>query len=377
MTTAWGSAAESTVLYHAGTRPVERTRPGYPLGRRCMASHHYVPQFILRNFASADKPGANRLVTVFEKRRGTYRRLPPRRVCCLEGANALAVQPDALARGLLYYVLSLQRGQPPTVRNLKELKALGASDLSPVDPEVVEGDLGKLDSRVAHLANQGLRSRRPLDPAEIRTLSTAVFLSRTRSPAFLDTYYPGLRDGALGEARARLPPEMVVAAREEAAEVGKTLEDLFAPFEQHLHQWTLMHYVANGVASLAEAGGRIAVLHAPGGAEFVTGDNAARPILLGGVENSIHAACPALRNPGAFMAMPLGPDICVVLGLAPEGTDGAHIDVSSAMVRRINTATLVAARETVVSVDSDPTRLFEPWVLRRGKLRRLPPIRWP
>lgn len=338
-----------------------------------MARHHFVPAFVLRNFAC---PEAWRLVRasaatrrkvaevdsrvlqtgsyrswplcVLEKGTGRIERRLLRDVCSQTDLYALPEYEDPVLRGIVRRTLR-STDDPDTFVPLtdSELFELGKAPLK--KDEIEKLDIAPIDGEFARLVDP-LRQGEELSAEEYDNVLRFIALARYRTPTWRNVYYPEI----FADVRAKIRSRRSRSGAQ--AWVGPTpeAEDAFdSELDKSLYQMALVQACLRDRDALAEANAKVVVLHALGSSKFVASDNPARPYFESDIRDLPTQNLPGISNPNTQAAYSLAPDTCLLVSTSPAIPRLAHEDAARERVRSINTAlALSAMREVILSSPS-------------------------
>jgi hypothetical protein len=340
-----------------------------------VASHHFVPAFLVANFASADAAlciadqgaqarvlalDAKRLSSRSERRkwpvvvwRKDERRLirgTAEKVLCEENFYRYGDLTHPLLRGLLrrsrfYY----QYGRFPPGNDLGSLLSLGKEPLN-LD-EVETAYTAPFDGGFAKLARQ-IDAGDGISSDEVRLVFRFLGVARARTPAWKESQ----GDAAFAGAN-RLAVEATRHLEESASETlgayGLTLED----FNDAERSFTFQMLIVSMISGSFDIFGKdcppgvsmkLLILRGDGSVPFVLSDNPMRNFHPARLDQILLDAEPGLREAGVMAVHPISPQTALVV----HSTRGRPLcekrAVGQRTIRLINTALLLGSRAELV-----------------------------
>ena len=346
-----------------------------------MPQHHFIPVFILRNFACKEawrlvrapsdtkrrvalhdetvlhsRNPRNWPLCVLDKATGTLQRKKLADVCSRANFYSLPQPEDPLMRGIIR--LSIRFFEDParlTPISDQDLPELGRE---PLDLEEIERlRISAIDGQFARLVGP-LRSGADMSIQDMTVIIRFVVLARYRTPFWRETYYPRVFQDTVGHIRrqARLPgaaPWAQLTANEEEA--------LTKELERSLYQLAIMGTCIRDHSALNRTNTNVLVLHSVGTSKFVAADNPARPFFPSPIKHLPSQPFPAIDDPNLQMLYPISPDACLLLTKRPDLPHFSHQEVKGNPIKEINTILAITARGQVVLPESSP-HFFLPWL---------------
>lgn len=345
-----------------------------------MPRHHFVPAFILRNFASAEAwrlraPGATKRkvaendkrvlqhassrswpLCVLDKGKGRIERRVLRDVCSLTNFYALPEYEDPVLRGIVRHTLRSVEDPdgfiPMTDFDLAELGQ------QPLDKDEIEKlDIAPIDGQFARLVDP-LREGEMLSSEELDSLLKFIALARYRTPTWREVYYPEIYTGVQNMLRDIRSQERAQGRTGPSREEEESFDN---ELEKSLYQMALVQACLRDREALARANAKVVVLHSVGSSRFVASDNPARPYFDSDIRTLPTQRLPGISNPDTQAVYPLAPDTCLLVSTSPELPRLSHEDAKGNRIRRINTVLALSARGEVILPSPSPYS-FLPWL---------------
>lgn len=357
------------------------------------AEHHYVPVFVLKEFASADAlpflpedalsardaylralaPGGNvreRPILVAEKLPGGVRLVvrPARRCCVARHLYSVPDPSDPVRRGVvlahLARPLGLQLGRPENdgalVQWAKDLAKLN------LDRTCIEDFVNRnIDSPMSAVARR-IKAGDTLPNGWKNVIGRFLYFALVRTPHFHARNRVGIEHTTAGLILSYPPfpvhPRHLEVAREFLAhhhsvhcEMGYQLllADNASPTRRP--QFTHADY-------------RIQFLRtAPGGVPFITCDNPARPLNKLRPQGAYKRTVPGFREATTAVIYPISPSLAVAVTRDRNVRDGSSVVVSDIYARSLNSTLLAQAVHEVILPSGRPDLFRKNVELRQSR----------